>query len=428
MKYAFIILSFAALSLANCAETPPTASAAADTETPETETEFNAKAAWDEFESTFRLFYAYIEREDFDVEAAIAETKSRALETSSPKKFRQSLKPLIYSFTDPHLIVGPLQPEDYNVIPTSADLIAEYRDSAYFVADVRRGSPAFEAGLRPGDQVLSVAGTVIEERVSNIFDGLLPDLTAKQKSYGATLVLSGRRASPRMLRVVSNGEEHALTLPNAREFARDVSKRETVSINVDGETAIVTINNSLGNNATITDFDKIAKQAKGARTVVIDLRNTPSGGNTEVARSIIGHFISEPRAYQTHEVPSLEREFSVPRRFTEYALPREPDLSEAKLIVLGGYWTGSMGEGLVIGLDAAADAITICSNMGDLLGGLSNYRLPASEMVLDLGKERLFHVNGTPREDYVCDIPLKSADTDVEGNDTAMTEALAIAK
>ena len=95
------------------------------------------------------------------------------------------------------------------------------------------------------------------------------------------------------------------------------------------------------------------------------------GGNTDVARSVIGHFLTEPQPYQVHEIPAVERATGVPRRFVEVALPRAPHYG-GPVAVLGGRWTGSMGEGLVVGLDAAAGAVTVGSDMGDLLGALWN--------------------------------------------------------
>ncbi|MEO0439663.1 MAG: hypothetical protein AAF067_02185 [Pseudomonadota bacterium] len=83
-----------------------------------------------------------------------------------------------------------------------------------------------------------------------------------------------------------------------------------------------------------------------------------------------------------------------------------------------------MGEGLVIGLDAAADAYTIASDMGDLLGALSNLNLEASGARIDIGTESLFHVDGTPREDYVADLPLRESDRLADGSDPAMAAAL----
>lgn len=83
-----------------------------------------------------------------------------------------------------------------------------------------------------------------------------------------------------------------------------------------------------------------------------------------------------------------------------------------------------MGEGIVIGMDAATDAVSVGSNMGDLLGGLYNVDLPKSGARVDLGVESLFHVNGTPREDFVADHPLSSADTAPDGSDPAIMKVL----
>ena len=161
--------------------------------------------------------------------------------------------------------------------------------------------------------------------------------------------------------------------------------------------------------------------AEGSETplLVLDLRNTPSGGNTEVARAIIGHFLTEARPYQMHEIPAVERRYGVPRRFVELALSRAPHFP-GPVVVLAGRWTGSMGEGLLIGMHAAAGARTFASDMGNLLGAVHNLEVEVSGLQLDLGLEALFHVDGTPREHYVAEQPLPSADRDREGKDAAL--------
>ena len=62
--------------------------------------------------------------------------------------------------------------------------------------------------------------------------------------------------------------------------------------------------------------------------------------------------------------------------------------------------------------------------MGDLLGGLWNEQLELSGARVDLGGEALFHVDGTPREDYVADIAIEPASTADDGTDPALAEAL----
>ena len=153
------------------------------------------------------------------------------------------------------------------------------------------------------------------------------------------------------------------------------------------------------------------------------MRTCACAGQYIRMRSIMGHFVVEPKPYQMHRIPAFEREFTVPRQFVEYVMPRAPQFL-GPVFVLHGKWTGSMGEGIVIGMDAASDAVTIGSDMGDLLGGLWNYDLEVSNARLDLGGEALFHVDGTPREDYVAQHAIMPASTAGDGTDPAIGKAL----
>lgn len=388
---------------------------------------FDADAAWEEFETQFRLFYAYIEREDFDVEKLMTRTEAMAQSQLSAAGFQDVLRRMSYAFTDPHLVVGPLSDTDYNVIPTSSDLVIRFEETRYRVMDVRQNSPAFKAGIRPGWELIAVNNASLETAIKANYTGLIDTLTDKQRGYMATIIANGKRKGKRHLTFHTKKETRNVTLESPREFAIQLSKTPILSTSrgPQGKIGIIRINNSLGHNDLITAFDEALENLSDTKALIIDLRNTPSGGNTEVGRSIIGHFITEPRPYQVHEIPSLEREFTVPRHFVEYAKPRAPYYDPAKTVVLGGPWTGSMGEGIVIGLDAAADMHTIASDMGDLLGGLSNFTLQKSGTKLDIGTETLFHVNGTPREDFEADLRLSSADTHENGHDPVMTWGLA---
>ncbi|MCA9613159.1 MAG: hypothetical protein KC586_10450, partial [Myxococcales bacterium] len=202
-----------------------------------------------------------------------------------------------------------------------------------------------------------------------------------------------------------------------------VRERPPLSIRREGDVAIVRFENSLGRSETVAAFDEAIVSVADAPALVIDLRNTPSGGNTDVARAILGHFVDDSTPYQRHEIPAVERATTVPRRFVEHVLPRAPRF-RGRVVVLGGRWTGSMGEGLVVGFDAIG-AHTVASDMGDLLGAMTQIPLEACEGVLELGVESLFHVDGTPRADYVADVPLESSDRDTRGDDPALTAALA---
>ncbi|MBO6525882.1 MAG: hypothetical protein JJ970_05340 [Erythrobacter sp.] len=390
---------------------------------------FDAAAAWDEFEQLLRAKYAYIERDDIDVEAQFARSRALVPGLEDEDDLRRLLHRTALTFMDPHLIVGPFADDDYAIVMTAADVDMRFRNGKAMVIDVRRGSPAFEAGIRPGDELIEIDGESPDTAARLPFGGVLPDPSAAQLDYGLTLAANGRRGPPRNMVVAGQGEPaRAVRLQSTRDYARSLSDRPLVAlefVGADSDVAVLRPLNSLGNNDTIAAFDRALAQAieTEPRAVILDMRETPSGGNTEVARSIIGHFVAEPKPYQMHRIPAFEREFTVPRQFVEYVMPREPRFA-GRVYVLHGRWTGSMGEGIVIGMDAATDAVTIGSNMGDLLGGLWNFDLEHSNGRVDLGGETLLHIDGTPREDYVAQMPIEPASTAADGSDPAITAAL----
>jgi len=63
-------------------------------------------------------------------------------------------------------------------------------------------------------------------------------------------------------------------------------------------------------------------------------------------------------------------------------------------------WTGSMGEGIAIGFDALKRAKIIGTQMAGLLGAIDKFTLPFTNISFQIPTERVYHINGTPREQY----------------------------
>src|SRR6266536_2669681 len=70
-------------------------------------------------------------------------------------------------------------------------------------------------------------------------------------------------------------------------------------------------------------------------------------------------------------------------------------------IVLVNRWTASMGEGIAIGLDGMKRATIVGTRMAGLNGGIFNLQLPQTKIGVTYAGERLNHINGTPRENFV---------------------------
>ena len=386
---------------------------------------FDPVPAWTVYERVMRQQYAYKDRAEIDIDTQLHLSQEWAMRAPDAKALRTAMRQTNFALLDRHLVINPYSEGDYGY--QTHDLELAFKSGEAVVLDVRRGSSAFVAGVRPGDKVHRIDGSPAKEMAHAPFGEVAWNLSKAQLNYGLTLAANGRAGQDRLLEVSrGDGPKRELRLASVGDYAASLKGRPLIDLELVGEKndiAHITILDSMYDNSLIFEFDQVMREARKVRAVILDLRETPSGGNSEVARSIIGHFINEERPYQMHRIPSFEWKFTVPRRFVEYAAPRLPYFS-GPVVVLHGRWTGSMGEGLVIGMDAATDAVTIGSDMMDLLGSVWTKEISEADATLYYAGERIFHVNGMPREDYIADINIDPANVDADGNDPALSKAL----
>ena len=92
------------------------------------------------------------------------------------------------------------------------------------------------------------------------------------------------------------------------------------------------------------------------------------------------------------------------------------------------HWTGSMGEGAAIGLRAAAGATLVGTPMAGLRGAIESFPLPCLGASVRLPVERLYSVDGTPRELAQPDVIVTEAELAAAGlEDAILGRALQIA-
>ena len=221
----------------------------------------------------------------------------------------------------------------------------------------------------------------------------------KVREWIGNKILAGRYNEPRNLVLkLLNGKVIKLNLDNLK-----VKKYNALlSIKIVDSIGIITINNSLGNNFLITEFDKALDSLKNTKGLIIDLRNTVSGGNSYVARGIMSRFIEKDQPYQKHQVidESWDDQPKVKRSWIEYVSPRGKQYKEP-IVILVGKWTGSMGEGLAIGFEGMKRAEIVGTEMEQLAGAIYNFSFKNQKFSFQLSTEKLFHINGTPREKYI---------------------------
>ncbi|RJE78418.1 hypothetical protein BGP78_04670 [Pseudoalteromonas sp. MSK9-3] len=388
------------------------------------ETSFNAEKAMHELQSTLSDNYAYLHDRERSAEALLAPHKTKLLASKTTKEFRDSAQAYLRTFADPHLNLGPYDQADHSVYPTGSDIFVQFEHDKLMIYDIKSGSDAHIKGLKPGMQVKSVDGQSIELAIEHVTGLTVNKLTQSQRNYAANIALGGKRNQARTLVVYHQGIDKAFNLAASYNSINALKSKEPVTIEVLGDFSYVRFNNALGDLNTVDVFKREIKKLHSTKGIIIDLRNTPSGGNTGVAEPILGHFTDKQAIYQLYKVQSQGKPYEQSRMQSAQVTPQVPYLSQP-FVVLAGRWTGSMGEGMVIGLNALGAKKVIGAPMADLLGGIKHVKLPYSDSWLEVGFERLYQTNGEYREDFEPHILLKSADIGGQGNDVARQQALA---
>ena len=309
----------------------------------------------------------------------------------------------------------------YRLIPTQTDLFATWKDGRAILLDVRRSSGAESAGLLPGMEVVAINGEATENAVRSIEPKFLSRHDSAAREWALQVALAGRRDREVMRLLTRMGD-------NLREFAfvpGDSEPTSMLSYRVIRSVGYVRINNSLGQQELVQDFDKVLAEFHDVQALVIDLRDTPSGGNSTVARGIMGRLVDNVLPYQRHELVAEFRSTGIRRLWDEYVAPRGSPFLKP-IVVLVGRWTGSMGEGLAIGLNATRGALVLGQPMAHLLGANGEAVLPHSKIVVRVPTEKLFHIDGTPRE-AIVPCAISSASPDALAQDPELEAAIASA-
>jgi carboxyl-terminal processing protease len=219
-------------------------------------------------------------------------------------------------------------------------------------------------------------------------------------AYAANMLLAGRHNTKRKLTVRTPGGEKTF-YPDSLAGSTLPENKSMIACQVLApRIGYIKINNSLGDNDLIQAFDKALDSLWQTDGLVIDLRETPSGGNSTVARAIMSRFIEKEMPYQKHSLPAEEKEFGVRRSWLELVSPRGRAYKKP-LVVLVNRWTGSMGEGIAIGFDGMKRAQVVGDKMAGLLGAIYTFTLPETKIGFAIPAEKLYHINGTPREQFV---------------------------
>jgi carboxyl-terminal processing protease len=293
------------------------------------------------------------------------------------------------------------------------------------VTQVRPGSPAENAGVQAGEVVLKIGNVPVSEAVARRLEGNLCGDEARARDWALLAVLAGRRGEERLLEVRSrDGTVRAVDLRGEPGDGKKRAPVETLRTGEGGRYGVIRFNDSLGEAEAAYAAIAAVRAMQDTDGMIIDLRETPGGGNTVVARAILGLFVEREAPYQKHELVEEERRYQVRRAWLELVSPLAVAHYAKPVVVLVSRWTGSMVEGLAQGFRATGRGRVVGTRMAGLRGAISAVTLPKSGFVVQIPTERLFAPDGTPREAFLPDVPVDPGSEAGEQRDVFLEAAL----
>ena len=173
-------------------------------------------------------------------------------------------------------------------------------------------------------QVVAIDGVAIADAVEERLGRSYAHTDKGARDWALRSVLAGRHNAKRALQVRTGDTTRAVELPAPDQSWRGDGLLESSEIRPG--IGYIRINDSLGDDALVAEFDRALAALKQTRALIIDLRNTASGGNSSVARGILGRFVQRELPYQKHVLPAEQRAGGVVT-----SIARELDWVQARL-------------------------------------------------------------------------------------------------
>jgi C-terminal processing protease CtpA/Prc len=371
---------------------PPTAPASTEAQAPPAPDAKQTEARRADLKFlTDKIAERYVYAADRKIDAkAIYEEYAQAVERVEDNYgWTLFLEPVIGELFDHHAFLGANTDASPRLVPSGTDVWPEFVDGMATITSVRPETPAAKAGLRPGMRVTAFNGTELGDAVQTRMPRALKEPTLETRSFALQSLLAGVRGQPRLVTacVQDTCNDYKLDDPDYPQSEKLVAWRK-----LNGDIGYVRFENSLGNDAAVAEFDAALTALGKVRALIIDLRNTPGGGNTSVAEPIMGRFITKTTAYQKVYTPG--------RGWWDRVVePRAPHV-KTPVNVLVDRWTGSMGEGMAVGFDGMKRGTVVGTRMSGLKGAIEDFELPNTKVIVKFPVEKLSHLDGTPREDW----------------------------
>ncbi len=346
--------------------------------------------------------YAYLKKQNIDWNKVKETYQPQVDAIKDNDEFIKLLENVLNELYNGHSSLNTNLPSSSKLTPSGTDMYVENLNNRFIVQDLRKGFGAEQCGIKVGMEIVKFNDLEVLPQLKQFLPKYTKTYNEQMLQYAIDMLFAGTHNKPRKITTLENGSEKdyypdKVTLPKNEKLIE--------SKVIDGKAGYIKINNCLYNYDLINEMDKAIDNFSSLKTIIIDLSETPSGGNTTVARAMMGRFINEKLPYQTHEID--ESQYETKQLWTEYVIPRKK-MYTGKVIIMVGHWTGSMGEGIAIGFDAMNKGTVIGTKMAGLIGAIDGFKLTETHIGFQIPTEQLYHVNGTPRENYLPKVLTKN--------------------
>ncbi|MEZ5471277.1 MAG: S41 family peptidase [Marinicella sp.] len=277
--------------------------------------------------------HAYLSEKRIDWSCIESTYLEQAKQAQNDHEILKVFENLMLEFTDNHMILNTNDSESYRLF-SPVKVIKQ--GNGFMVDDIWKSKLSVTTPVQIGDQFIDLNGQTSQQIIDDFPTQCVDKNRVETQQWMINKALAGVYSKPRLLRLKNPKKVYAVNLDTLIYKTSDNLLDFTVQDNL----AIITINDSLGNTNLIKEFDETLNQLSTTDGLILDLRNTISGGDSYMARAIMGRLVDKIQAYQKHQyLEKQEGAVGVNRIWVEYVEPRGSHYDKP-LVVLSNYWTG----------------------------------------------------------------------------------------
>src|SRR2546423_286531 len=249
--------------------------------------------------STLRDNYIYFDKKKTDWHNVRELYRPMLSDVRTKSDFVTLLERVLDELYDNHTSLNTNLKTSPRLVPTGFDLWAEWREGRAVITQVRSGFSAEQVGLRVGMKIISVNDQPLEKAVARRLPKSLKTVNPDARNWALRAVLAGTHDRPRVITAKNRKglvRTYRLDLPGQTtvDNYRYIPKVEWKML--PRQIGYIKINDLISNEI-ISQFDSALSGLRASRGLVLDLRDIPRGGNTDVAEPIMGRLINRQMGY-----------------------------------------------------------------------------------------------------------------------------------